>query len=89
MRGPGDFLPDDDDERLDDFINERVDAMMNDEAWLAGCVVDNDELYDAALMIATRLATEEAERERAKLPPWKGTAELTQHHAQLRGPADV
>lgn len=81
--------PPEDDERLDDFINERIDAMMNDEVWLAGCVVDNDELYDAALMIATRLATEEAERERDKLPPWKGTASLTQHYAQLKGPQDV
>ena len=81
--------PPEDDERLDDFINERIDAMMNDEAWLAGLVIDNDELYDMAIMIATKLATSEAERERDKLPPWKGTASLTQHHAQRRGPDDV
>lgn len=88
-KGPGDFLPDDDDERMDEWIEERIDAMMNDEAWLAGVVVDDDDIYQAVLLIATKRANEEAERARELLPPWKGTAELTQHHAQLKGPDDV
>ena len=77
--------PPEDDERLDDFINERIDAMMNDEAWLVGVVVDDDDIYQAVLMIATQRANEEAERERDKLPPWKGSSSLTSHYAQLGG----
>ena len=80
--------PPEEDERMDEWIEERIDAMMNDEAWLAGVVVDDDDIYQAVLLIATKLANEEAERARELLPPWKGTAELTQHHAQLRGPDD-
>lgn len=73
--------PEDDDPR----IEERIDELMNDEAWLVGCVVDDDDIYQACLMKATEQATQEALR----WVMWKGSSENTKHAAQLRGPDDV
>ena len=77
--------PPEEDEHMDEWIEERIDAMMNDEAWLAGVVVDDDDIYQACLMKATEQATQEALR----WVMWKGSSENTKHAAQLQGPEDV
>ena len=129
LRGPGDFTPDDPDDRIECRAEELETEIADDRERVLALDVEQSELLDgtqyeaiftaladlfdvptdrligsdalAATLRQARTcaamreqaivdaALEQAERESADWPTWRGTQAATQHHAQMRYAAHV